>query len=38
MMEKIGENRLKNVNGKKVKTGTPKVEAAKAPATPQGIK
>mgnify|MGYP005792597431 FL=1 len=37
-IEKIGERRLKKTNGKKCKTGTPKVEAANEPATPQGIK
>ncbi|ABJ60853.1 hypothetical protein LGAS_1497 [Lactobacillus gasseri ATCC 33323 = JCM 1131] len=37
-IEKTGERRLKKVNGIKAKTGTPRVEAAKEPATPQGIR
>lgn len=37
-IEKIGDKRLKKVNGKKAKTGTPNVAAANEPATPQGIK
>lgn len=38
MIEKTGEKRLKKTNGKKWRTGTPKVAAAKEPATPHGIK
>lgn len=37
-IEKTGDKRLKKANGKKDNTGTPSVEAAKEPATPQGIK
>ena len=37
-IEKRGESKLKKVNGIKAKTGTPRVEAAKDPATPHGIK
>ena len=37
-IEKTGEKRLKKVKGKKAKTGTPRVEAAKEPATPHGIR
>lgn len=37
-IEKTGESKLKNVNGIKAKTGTPRVEAAKEPATPHGIR
>lgn len=37
-IEKTGENRLKNANGKKARTGTPKVDAANEPATPQGMR
>ena len=38
IIERIGESKLKKQNGKNDKVGTPKVLAAKAPATPQGIK
>lgn len=37
-MENTGEKRLKKTKGRKCKTGTPRVEAAKEPATPHGMR
>ena len=37
-IEKTGDSRLNMVKGRKSRTGTPKAEATKEPATPQGIK
>ncbi len=38
IIDKTGDNKLKKQNGKNAKVETPRVLAAKAPATPQGIK
>lgn len=37
-IDRIGESKLKKQNGRKAKVETPKVLAAKAPATPQGMR